>query len=232
MDEPVDHGGGGDLVAEDFAPGAEGLVGGDDERGALVAAADEHEHQVGGVRVKWDVSDLVDDQQRDALEAGELVVEVAVALRVGQQRDPFGRGAKENAVAGQAGADAERDGEVGLAGAGRAEQDDVLAAGEEVQLGEVQDGVAAQRGLKGEVEFLDRLAGREAGGLDAGLAAVAVAAVDLGLEQGGGELLIAPLFVAGAVGELGQRPGRRRGLERPEEVRELGGGAAHAISWS
>jgi hypothetical protein len=32
---------------------------------------------------------------------------------------------------------------------------------------------------------------------------VAVAAVDLGLEQGGGELLEAPLFVAGAVGELG-----------------------------
>ena len=32
---------------------------------------------------------------------------------------------------------------MGLAGAGRAEQDDVLAAGEEVELTEMQDGVAA-----------------------------------------------------------------------------------------
>ena len=38
VDEPVDHRGGDDLVAEDLAPGREGLVGGDDHRGALVAA--------------------------------------------------------------------------------------------------------------------------------------------------------------------------------------------------
>src|SRR3954447_22676739 len=60
VDEPVDHRGGGDLVAEDLTPGRERLVGGDDQAGAFVAAADEHEHQGGGVRVKRDVSDLVD----------------------------------------------------------------------------------------------------------------------------------------------------------------------------
>jgi hypothetical protein len=50
---------------------------------------------------------------------------------------------------------------------------------------------------------------------------VAVAAVDLGLEQRGGELLKAPLIRAGAVGELrqGARGGRR--LQRAEQVREL-----------
>jgi hypothetical protein len=63
----------------------------------------------------------------------------------------------------------------------RAQQDDVLAAGEEVQLGEMQDLLAAQAGLKGEVELLDRLARGEASGLDPCLAAVAVATVDLGL---------------------------------------------------
>jgi len=82
-------------------------------------------------------------------------------LGVGQQGDPFGGGAKRDALAGQAGADAERDREVRLAGAGRAEQDDVLAAGEKVELAEVQDRVAAQRGLKGEVELFQRLAGRK-----------------------------------------------------------------------
>mgnify|MGYP006170999153 CR=1 FL=1 len=42
-------------------------------------------------------------------------------------------------LTGQAGADPERDRQVRLAGAGRAEQDDVLAAGEEVELAEVLD---------------------------------------------------------------------------------------------
>ena len=91
------------------------------------------------MRVERDVADLVDDQQRDALEPVELVVEAALALGVGEQRDPFGRGAERDALAGEAGADPERDREVGLAGAGRAEQDDVLVAGEEVELAEVQD---------------------------------------------------------------------------------------------
>ena len=48
----------------------------------------------------------------------------------------------------------------------------------------------------------------------------------------GGELLIAPLLGAGAVGELGQRPGGGRRLQRAEQVRELGRRAAHAISAS
>jgi hypothetical protein len=90
-----------------------------------------------------------------------------------------------------------------FAGAGRAEQHDVLLAGEEVELAEVQDVGLLDRALEGEVELLQRLARREAGGLDAGLAAVAVAAVDLGLQNGGDELLIAPLLAAGALGELG-----------------------------
>ena len=116
----------------------------------------------------------------------------------------------------------DRDAQVGLAGAGRAEQDDVLAAGEEVELAEMQHRLAPQAGLEGEVELLERLAGREARGLDAGLAAVAVAAVGLGLEQRGGEALEAPLLGAGPIGELGQRPRGRGRLELAEQVGELG----------
>jgi hypothetical protein len=134
------------------------------------------------VRVERDVADLVDHEQRDSLQPGELVVEAALALGVGQECDPFGRGSERDAVAGEAGADGDRDREMTLAGSGRAEQDDVLAAGEEVELAEMQDRVAADRGLEGEVELLQGLARREAGGLDAALAAVAVAAVDLGLQ--------------------------------------------------
>jgi hypothetical protein len=41
--------GGDDVVAEDLAPATERLVGGDDQRGAFVAAGDELEEQVGGL---------------------------------------------------------------------------------------------------------------------------------------------------------------------------------------
>ena len=110
---------GGDVVAEDLAPGGEWLVGGDDQAGAFVAAGDEHEHQVRGLGVERDVADLVADQQRVALEAFELVIESALALGVGEQGDPFGGGFEDHPLPGQAGADPERDGEVGFAGAGR-----------------------------------------------------------------------------------------------------------------
>jgi hypothetical protein len=57
VDESVDHGGGDDFVAEDLAPPAEGLVAGDDERGAFVAAADELEEQVRRLGLERDLAD-------------------------------------------------------------------------------------------------------------------------------------------------------------------------------
>jgi hypothetical protein len=68
------------------------------------------------VGVERDVSNLVADEQRVALEAAQLVVEAALALRVGEQRDPLGRGAEDDALAGEAGPDPEGDREVRLAG--------------------------------------------------------------------------------------------------------------------
>ncbi len=43
VDEPVDHLGGDELVAEDLAPDGEALVAGDDQRGAFVTAGDERD---------------------------------------------------------------------------------------------------------------------------------------------------------------------------------------------
>jgi hypothetical protein len=121
---------------------------------------------------------------------------------------------------------------MGLAGAGRTEQDDVLAAGQEVELAEVQDGVLVDRALEAVVELLQRLSGRQPGGLDAGLAAVAVAAVDPGLEQDGRELLVAPLLRPRTVRELGRRASGGGRLQRAEQVRRLRRRPGHAINWS
>jgi hypothetical protein len=85
--------------------------------------------------------------------------------------------------------------------------------------------------LEAEVELLERLAGGETRRADAALAAMRFPGGVLGLQQRVRELLIAPLLLASALDELGQRAGRGRRLERAEEMGQLAGGA-HAISWS
>jgi hypothetical protein len=113
------------------------------------------------------------------------------------------------------------------------EQDHVLLGVQEVELAEVLDDGLLDRALEGEVELLERLAGGEPGGLDAALAAVALARGHLGRKQRLGEALIAPGLVASPLGELRQRPRGGRSLQRPEQVRQLRACAGHAgINWS
>ena len=160
----------------------EGLVAGEDEGGPFVAAGDEHEHEVGGLRVEGDVADLVDDQEGDPLELAQLRGERPLLLGVAEPRDPLGGGGEADALAGQTGPEAERDRQVGLAGAGRAEQHDVVAGVDEIELAEVEDQRLLHRALEAEIKLLERLAGWEAGLPDPRLAAVGVAGGLLGGE--------------------------------------------------
>jgi site-specific DNA recombinase len=108
VDEAVDHGGGGHVVAEDLTPGAEGFVAGDDHRGAFVAVRDQAEHEVGGFGIKRDVADFVDDDQGDERQAAQFGFELALAFGFPEAGDPLGGGRELHALAGQARADAER----------------------------------------------------------------------------------------------------------------------------
>lgn len=47
MDQPVDQGGDDGVASEDFSPGTEGTIGGDDDAPVLVAQADDLEEEVG-----------------------------------------------------------------------------------------------------------------------------------------------------------------------------------------
>ena len=60
-------------------------------------------------------------------ESFELGLELALAFGFAEPGDPLGRGRELHALPGQARADPERGSDVCLAGAGRAEQDHVLA---------------------------------------------------------------------------------------------------------
>jgi len=71
---------------------------------------------------------------------------------------------------------------------------------QEVELAQMLDHLLPDRALEGEVELLERLAGREAGGLDPRLAAVALARGHLGREHRLEEALVGPLLLPRPLG--------------------------------
>jgi hypothetical protein len=58
VDEPIDHGGSDNFVAEHLAPAAKGLVGDDDRGGSLLAAGDQLEERVCRLGFEGNVADL------------------------------------------------------------------------------------------------------------------------------------------------------------------------------
>ena len=79
------------LVREDFAPFAEGLVGGDEERAPFVAGADELEEHTGFGQVFGDVGEVIEDQQVIFVEFGNSGFEREVAAGNLQPLDEIGR---------------------------------------------------------------------------------------------------------------------------------------------
>ena len=199
-------------------------------RGPFVAGGDELEEQVRGFGFERDVADLVDDEQRVAAEADEFGLQPAGVVGVGEPCDPVGGGGEQDPVPGLAGPDRQADGEVGLAGAGRAEEHHVVLGGDEVQGAQVRDEVAFEAAGVVEVELLQALAGREPGGADAALTAVGLAGGDFALQAGDQELLVRPGLGAGPFGQPVDRLAQRRCLQRPGQERDLGGQVT-ARSW-
>ena len=140
VDEPIDHGRHGHRVTEDLGPGAEGLVRTHDHRAPLVAGADEREEERCRLGVEGDVADLVDHEQGDARQAFELLVEPPRPLGCPEPVDPLMGGGEGDPMATAGSLHREGDRQMRLARARRAEEDDVLRLGEEVELGEMGEG--------------------------------------------------------------------------------------------
>ena len=136
--------------------------------------------------------------------------------------DPLRGGREQDPVPGLAGPDRQPGREVGLAGAGRAEEHHVLLAGDEVQRAEVGDQVSLQAAGVVEVELLQRLAGREPGGADPALTAVGLPGGDLALQAGDEELLVGPGLRPGPFGEPVDGLAQRRRFQRSGQERDLG----------
>ena len=143
-------------------------------------------------------------------------------MGVGEPVDPLAGGGEQHPVSGLAGPDGQPDRQMRFAGAGRAEEDHVLLAGDEVQGAEVGDQVPFQPAGVVEVELLQALAGREPGGPDPAFAAVGVAGGDLALQAGGQILLMGPGLGPGPLGQPARRLPQRRRFQRPGQEGQLG----------
>ena len=211
VDEAVDHGRGDDGVAEDLAPAAEGLVRGHDDAGPLVAGRDQLEEQVGGFAVEGDVADLVDDEERDAPEPAQLVVEPC------RRRGPRRGGSTHSAAVAKATRCPARQARMPSAIArwvlpvpGGPKKTTLSLASMKSRVPRWAT-TSRGRSLVLEVEVLDRLAGREPGGADADLAAVGLAGSHLAFQAGGQELLVAPGLGSGPLGQAFDRARPARG---------------------
>ena len=98
-------------------------------------------------------------------------------MGVGEAGDPVGGGREQDPVAVVGGLDAESDREVGLAGAGRAEEDDVAGLGEEPSRCQ-RSNLLTDGGLGVEVEVVESLASAEPGLPDAHVGAGGVTCRD------------------------------------------------------
>ena len=73
MDEAIDRSDGHGLVREDAVPSAEGLVGGDHDGAALVARGDKLEEDAGLGVIFLDIGQVVEDQQVELVELGDVL---------------------------------------------------------------------------------------------------------------------------------------------------------------
>ena len=181
--QPVQERGGHDLVVEDLAPALEALVRGEHRRVVLVAPVDQLEEEDGAAAGDREIADLVHDQECGIGQGLEALVQASGCLSLLEGVDQIGQGAVVDFSAALGGGDGQADGQVGLADAGRAEEDDVLLALNEAELVQRVDLLALDVGLEAEVEVRERLDRREPAGAHRGLQASAVAKRDLGGQE-------------------------------------------------
>ena len=80
VDQPVHDGRGHVVVGKELTLGGEVLVGGDDHRAILVEGVDQLEQVVAGLAVHRQIARLVDDQQVELLQGGDLLFQLALDL--------------------------------------------------------------------------------------------------------------------------------------------------------
>jgi hypothetical protein len=87
VEQAIEERGGDNGIAEDLAPFCEAAVRGEDHGALLVAGVDELEKQIAAAVNDRQVTDLIDDQEREAAEEPDLLAKGASALGLGERAD-------------------------------------------------------------------------------------------------------------------------------------------------
>lgn len=151
VEDAVEHRVGERVVAEDLAPMVKALVGGHDDGFPFVSHRYELKQQVRIFLIDGEEADFVDDE--DGIGEVELQPfrQLVLRLRPFQVGDEVAARDEVRAVMAFGRGHPDRDGEVGLARSGRAEEDDVPGLLDEAQGAQVEDFVLVQLGLEGEI---------------------------------------------------------------------------------
>ena len=218
--EAVDECDGTGGIGKDGVPVLEGEVGGDEQGAVLVAAADELEEEVGGAGVVGEVAELVDDEQRGPRVVAEPAFEGAGGLLAVEVEEQVGGGGEEGGVASEDGLVGDVLGEHGLAEALGTDEDDVFAAGEEVEREDAFEDRAFEGGRPVPVPIGEGLEAPEACAGETALDAAALTVFELGgdevFEQYGG----APALAGGLGDAVVEVVGGAVETESPEVSRQ------------
>jgi hypothetical protein len=119
VQQPVQDCGCHNLVAQHGTPVADGAVGRNQDAAPFVTAADKLEQQMGGCGLKWQISELVHDQQLGFGQLGEPLLQLPLRMPSDQCRHQRRRRREQHRVAMPDRLAPECDGQVRLADTGR-----------------------------------------------------------------------------------------------------------------
>ena len=166
MQDAVQDGGGDGDIGKDLVPLREGFVGGKDGRRFFIPSGNKLEEQVCALDVHGEVADLVDDKHPVLGENLELVRQTVLKMGLLElfnelvAVDVVGRETVLCCHQAQSG------GQMGLAHAGRAEEDHILPVFQEAHGGQLIDLAFIDGGLEREIEVVQGLLNGEARHLD------------------------------------------------------------------
>lgn len=220
VDQAVDGGHSHGLVLEEGLPLAERLVAGDDEGAPLVALGNEFEEDVSLVLVLLGVTEVVEGKAVVAVELGQGVRQAEVPSGCLEVLEDISDALEAAAVpVGDEGSEDAR-GEVGLAGAARAEDEDVVTLSDPFAApGEFQDAGLGDGRQKFELEVVQAFTWREIGFLEPACDPAGVALGEFLLAQSGQEASRRPAALERLFGDA--LPERSYGWE-PEAAQEAG----------
>ena len=181
--EAVEQSSGEPFGSKHLDPVLKGQIGGDDDAGAFVSAADDIEEQFGTGLGERDVAEFVEDEQIESFELlHEALQFVAVALleHMGHQG---GYPEEAHPPALGAGGETQGGGQVGLTGTGVTEKEHVFALIDILPAHEFAHERFVDRGLGFESEALEGFEHREAGVFDPSLGGPLFAFNELAFDQ-------------------------------------------------